>query len=116
MNKQKVTILYERLSRGEAKNRARRFKWVCHKSKRKGTTRVCTCDTSCTDPIYGRCVCTYPAKDFRLYPGIPRGTEHWDNLYRHRVLILDFKSGPISRVFGNPNKQNFFRFSAQGYG
>jgi len=30
---------------------------------------------------------TYPAKDFRLYPGIPRGTEHWDNLYGHRVLI-----------------------------
>jgi len=31
-------------------------------------------------------VYTYPTKDFRLYPGIPRGTEHWDNLYRHRVL------------------------------
>ena len=30
---------------------------------------------------------TYPDKNFRFYPGIPRGTEHWDNLYRHRVLI-----------------------------
>jgi hypothetical protein len=71
------------------KNRSRRFKWVCHKSKKvpKSTKRVCTCETPCTDSSYGRCVYTYPAKDFRLYPGIPRGTEHWHNLYRHRVLI-----------------------------
>ena len=69
------------------KNRSKRFKWVCHKSKTAGTTRICTCETPCTDSTYGRCVYTYPAKDFRLYPGIPRGTEHWDNLYRHRVLI-----------------------------
>lgn len=71
------------------KNRSKRFKWVCHKSGKvpKSSKRICTCDTPCTDSSYGRCVYTYPAKDFRLYPGIPRGTEHWDNLYRHRVLI-----------------------------
>ena len=71
------------------KNRSKRFKWVCHKSEKvpKSSKRICTCDTPCTDSTYGRCVYTYPAKDFRLYPGIPRGTEHWDNLYRHRVLI-----------------------------
>jgi hypothetical protein len=70
-------------------NRSQRFKWVCHKSEKipKSSNRICTCDTPCTDSSYGRCVYTYPAKDFRLYPGIPRGTEHWDNLYRHRVLI-----------------------------
>ena len=22
-----------------------------------------------------------------MYPGIPRNTEHWDNLYKHRVYI-----------------------------
>jgi hypothetical protein len=32
-------------------------------------------------------VYTYPDKDLRLYPGIPRNTAHWDNLYRHRVLV-----------------------------
>jgi hypothetical protein len=69
------------------KNRSKRFKWVCHKSERKGSTRVCTCETPCTDSSYGRCVYTYPDKDLRLYPGIPRGTEHWDNLYRHRTLV-----------------------------
>ena len=30
---------------------------------------------------------TYPDKNFRLYHGIPRGTKHWDNLYKHRVTI-----------------------------
>jgi len=70
-------------------NRSQRFKWVCHKSEKipKSSKRICTCDTPCTDSAYGRCVYTYPAKDFRLYPGIARGTEHWDNLYRHRVLV-----------------------------
>lgn len=69
------------------KNRSDRFKWVCHKSKHKGSSRVNTCETPCTDSPYGRCAHTYPDKNFRLYPGIPRGTEHWNNLYRHRVLI-----------------------------
>ena len=71
------------------KNRSKRFKWVCHKSEKvpKSTKRICTCQTPCTGSTYGRCVYTYSAKDFRIYPGIPRGTEHWDNLYRHRALI-----------------------------
>lgn len=71
------------------KNRSPRFKWVCHKSKRipGSSGRICTCEHPCTDSPYGRCVYTYPDKDFRLYPGIPRGTAHWDNLYRHRVTV-----------------------------
>lgn len=71
------------------KNRSKRFKWVCAKSTLvKGSSgRVCSCETPCTSSSYGRCVYTYPDKDFRLYPGIPRGTEHWVNLYRHRVVI-----------------------------
>jgi len=71
------------------KNRSKRFKWVCHKSIKapKSSKRTCSCETPCTDSSYGRCVYTYPDKDLRLYPGIPRGTEHWDNLYRHRVLV-----------------------------
>ena len=83
----KTPFNYLGVSRG--KNRSTRFKWVCHKSEKlyKSTMRTCTCETPCTDSSYGRCIYTYPARDFRLYPGIPRGTEHWDNLYRHRVLI-----------------------------
>jgi len=83
----KTPFTYLGVSRG--KTRSKRFKWVCHKSERvpKSTKRICSCETPCTDSTYGRCVYTYPAKEFRMYPGIPRGTEHWNNLYRHRVLI-----------------------------
>lgn len=75
------------LGKSGGKQRSVRFKWVCHKSVQNGSTRVCTCDNPCTSSSYGKCTYTYPDKDFCLYPGIPRHTEHWDNLYRHRVLI-----------------------------
>ena len=71
------------------KNRSERFKWACPKTERipGSSKRRCFCETPCSNSSYGRCVYTYPNKNLRLYPGIPRGTEHWDNLYRHRVLI-----------------------------
>lgn len=68
-------------------HRSLRFKWVCHMSKQIGSGRICSCVHPCTDSSYGKCVYTYPDKDFRLYPGIPRNTGHWDNLYKHRVTI-----------------------------
>jgi len=75
------------LAKSGGKNRSERFKWVCHKSMKKGNSRICTCPNPCTTSSYGRTVYTYPDKNLRLYPGIPRGTEHFDNLYRHRVTI-----------------------------
>ena len=69
------------------KNRSQRFKWVCHKSVQDGSTHICTCQTPCTESPYGKCTYTYPDRDFRMYPGVPRNTEHWDNLYNHRVYI-----------------------------
>lgn len=75
------------LGKSGGKKRSLRFKWVCPKFMQHGSTRICCCDTPCTPSTYGKCVYTYPDKDFRLYPGIPRDTAHWDNLYRHRVLI-----------------------------
>ena len=75
------------LGKSGGKNRSSRFKWVCPGSVQKGSSRVCSCDHPCTDSSYGKCVYTYPDKDFRLYPGVPRATHHWNNLYRHRVAI-----------------------------
>ena len=83
----KTTFTYIGPCKG--KNRSERFKWVCPKSEQipKTSKRRCTCKTPCTDSPYGRCVYTYPYKELRTCPGIPRGTEHWDNLYKHRVLV-----------------------------
>ena len=75
------------LGKSGGENRSLRFKWVCHKSIPCGSKRICTCENPCTQSTYGKCTYTYPDKDFRLYPGIPRNTEHWDNLYKHRVYI-----------------------------
>lgn len=75
------------LGKSGGKNRSQRMKWVCPKSEAAGTTRRCTCDSPCTDSSYGKCVYTYPDKNFRMCPGIARNTEHWDNLYRHRTLV-----------------------------
>ncbi|MBQ5559352.1 MAG: ISNCY family transposase [Lachnospiraceae bacterium] len=83
LSKEQFTCLGE----SGGKNRSKRMKWVCPKSIQKGVTRVCICETPCTDSSYGRCVYTYPDKDFRMYPGIARNTQHWDNLYKHRVLV-----------------------------
>ncbi|HAN22069.1 MAG: hypothetical protein A2Y15_07600 [Clostridiales bacterium GWF2_36_10] len=69
------------------KNRSERFKWICHKSKKTGSTRICTCENPCTDSKYGHCVYTYPDKNLRLYPGIARGTEEWDRIYKQRTVI-----------------------------
>jgi hypothetical protein len=80
---------FQYLGPAGGKSRSPRFKWVCHQSKLiHGTSkRLCSCPTPCTHATGGRYAYTSPGKDFRLCPGIPRGTEHWDNLYRHRVTI-----------------------------
>lgn len=96
------------------KNRSKRFKWVCHKSAKmpKSSKRACSCDNPCTDSSYGRCVYTYPDKNLRLYPGIPRGTEHWNNLYRHRVLI-ERTICILKETFGVADRKSFSSRSAK---
>jgi hypothetical protein len=84
--KDKTPFVYHSVCRGN--NRSLRFKYVCHKSvKLKGSANpVCICDNPCTNNSY-KCAYIYPDKNLRLYPGIPRGTEHFDNLYRLRTLV-----------------------------
>ena len=75
------------LGKSGGKNRLVRYKWVCHKCIPKGSSRTCICENPCTNSKYGKCTYTYPDKDFRTCPGIQRDTEHWNNLYKHRVLV-----------------------------
>ena len=94
------------------KNRSKRFKFVCHKSKPVTKAPACTCDTPCTSKPYGRCVYTYPDKNLRLYPGIPRGTDHWDNLYHHRTLV-ERTINILKSDFGAGCRRSFSSFSAK---
>ena len=107
----KTPFVYHSICRG--KNRSVSFKYVCHKSvKIKGFSNpVCICDTPCTDNSY-KCVYTYPNKNLRLYPGIPRGTDHWDNLYRHRSLA-ERSINIFKYDFGVARRRSFSSFSAK---
>ena len=108
----KTPFSFHSLSGG--KNRSKRFKWVCHKSIKlpKSSKRLCSCDTPCTTSPYGRCVYTYPHKNLRLYPGIPRGTDHWDNLYRHRTYI-ERTINIFKDDFGVAHRRSFSQLTAK---
>lgn len=69
------------------KNRSKRLKFVCPKSEQVKTTLVCRCENPCSSSSYGRTVYVYPDANFRLYPGIARGTSEWDSLYARRVVV-----------------------------
>lgn len=71
----------------KGKNRAPRMKWVCPLSVcKKGQWRT-SCENPCTESPCGRMAYTY-MDDCRLYPGaVPRGTDHWNNIYRQRTVI-----------------------------
>lgn len=107
----KTPFVFHSVCKG--KSRSVRFKYVCHKSvKIKGSNNpVCICANPCTNSSY-KCSYIYPDKNLRLYPGIPRSTQHWDNLYRHRTLaersINIFKDD-----FGVARRKSFSSFSAK---
>ena len=58
------------------------------------------------------CVYTYPDKNFRLYSGIPRDTPHWDNLYRHGVVV-ERTINPMKDTFVLDSRKSFRSVSAK---
>lgn len=70
-----------------------RYKFVCpkvvwKKDPSSGTYhRVCQCDHPCTTSSCGRMIYIYPEKDLRAYPGIPRGTDEWNHVYKTRTYV-----------------------------
>ena len=75
------------------KNGLIRYKFVCPKIKyvydktTRKTHRECMCDSPCTTSSCGRMIHIYPEKDLRVYPGVLRGTEEWDNTYKIRTAV-----------------------------
>lgn len=68
------------------KGRADRFKWVCPKMHyHKGW--ICDCDTPCSPASHGRTTYTYENMDLRMFPGIQRDTEEWNDTYKIRAIV-----------------------------
>ncbi len=89
------------------KGRSTRFKWVCSKTHFENGKRVCHCEDPCTDSRYGRVVYTYPDQDLRTFPGLPRDTEKWTELYNLRGRVeqtINYFKEPMG--IGNPKTQN----------
>ena len=70
-----------------------RYKFVCpkvvwKKAPSSGTYhRVCQCDNPCTTSSCGRMIYIYPEKNLRAYPGVPRGTDEWNQVYKTRTYV-----------------------------
>lgn len=83
------------------------MKWVCHKAKpyNKGIFS-CPFENRCTKSKYGRVIYTSIDKNFRFYPGIVRGTTHWDNLYKQRIYI-ERSINTIKNTFNIDERKSF---------
>jgi len=83
----KTPMRYKGICAG--KNRSKRLKFICPKSKAvksiRGKTFVCQCSNPCSPSAYGRTVYVYPDRDKRLYPGIIRGSDEWADIYKRRI-------------------------------
>jgi len=62
-----------------------KMSWVkCEDGKQR---RFTNCESPCTPSKCGRMVYIYPEKDLRAFPGIIRGTQHWDDTYKIRTSV-----------------------------
>jgi hypothetical protein len=73
-------------------HRSTRFKYICPKSRITKladgrSSWLCQCDSPCGGSAYGRCVYTYPDKNLRLYPGLPRDSEEFTQIYNRRASV-----------------------------
>lgn len=69
------------------KGRADRVKWGYPKMHFKKGQWVCLCDNPCSSAKSGRTTYTYDNMDFRMFPGIQRGSDEWVSLYKIRSVV-----------------------------
>ena len=68
------------------KGRSDRIKWICPKmSYHKGW--LCNCENPCSTAKKGRTTYTYENMDLRMFPGIQRDSEEWNDTYKIRAIV-----------------------------
>lgn len=71
----------------KGKGRSFRLKYVCPQSIRIKTNWKCQCLTPCRNAKSTVTSYKYPNKDFRIYPGIQRCSDEWNQTYKQRAVI-----------------------------
>lgn len=68
------------------KGRSDRIKWGCPKMHyHKGW--ICDCETPCSTAAKGRTTYTYENMELRMFPGIQRDSEEWNDTYKIRTIV-----------------------------
>ncbi len=68
------------------KGRADRIKWICPKMHyHKGW--ICDCKNPCSTAKNGRTTYTYENMDLRMFPGIQRDSNEWNDTYKIRTIV-----------------------------
>lgn len=98
------------------KGRSLRFKFRCPKCSFLKGKRICSCEDPCTDAPSGRSHYVYPDKDFRMCPGIVRGSEEWNSEYSLRAGIeRTFSSLKANECVSNPRTLNLASIRSDVY-
>lgn len=71
----------------KGKNRSIRRKFYCPKTTVINKKRICICENTCSDSLYGRTTYTYNEQDLRFTPGISRASPHFNKVYKRRVIV-----------------------------
>ena len=69
------------------KGRSDRIKWVCPKVHMVKGEWVCDCKEPCSTAKKGRTTYTYENIEFRMFPGIQRDSDEWNELYKIRTIV-----------------------------
>jgi len=100
----------------KGKNRSLRFKYVCPKSRKVNRKWACDCDDKCRDTNSTVTSYTYPSGDLRVYSGIVRGSDEWNQTYKTRTVIeREFSSMKSDPSLNRPNTYNCASMRADVY-
>ena len=80
-NDNTLVMTYKGVTGGKA--RTKRIKWGCPMF----TKGICSCPNPCSTAKFGRTAYTYENQDFRMLPGIIRGSDEWNRLYKKRCAV-----------------------------
>ena len=91
----------------KGKNRSRRYKFVCPKSRKINKAWVSDCDDKCRQTNSTVTQYTYPVGDFRTFPGIQRGSPEWKKTYKIRTVVeRELSSMKSHPALERPNTYN----------